>query len=198
MSIRRLCFGGSFNSIHHGHLICARAVAETLGYERIVLFPSRQPPHKQGHTDIADASDRVAMCRLAISGDSLFEVDDLEITRPGPSYTIDTARELHHRGWGEVAWLIGADMAKILPTWHESAQLLAEVRFILMARPGWTFDWLSMPAEYRRLEQQVVTAPLIDISSTEIRRRVAAGKPITYLTPPAVADYIRERGLYRG
>jgi nicotinate-nucleotide adenylyltransferase len=195
--MRRLCFGGSFNPIHHGHLICARAVAEAAGFDRIVLIPSRQPPHKQGDTDIAPATDRLAICRAAVQGDSLFEIDDIELHRSGPSYTIDTAQQLRHRGWPEVNWLIGADMARYLPHWHESARLLSEVHFLLMARPGWSFDWLTMPAEYRHLERQVIPAPLINISSTDIRRRIAAGQPITYMTPPAVVDYIRQRGLYR-
>jgi len=86
-------------------------------------------------------------------------------------------------------------MARFLPQWHQPGNLLAEVRFVLMARPGWSFDWLTMPPEYRHLENQVVPTPLIDISSTDIRRRVTAGKPITYMTTPAVVDYIRQHGL---
>jgi nicotinate-nucleotide adenylyltransferase len=198
MPVRRLCFGGSFNPIHNGHLICARAAAEAAGFDRVLLIPNRQAPHKQGHSDVADADDRLAMCRSAIAGDTLFEVDDIELNRLGPSYTIDTARELQRRGWPEVAWLIGADMARFLPHWHESTTLLAEVQFVLMARPGWSFDWLTMPAEYRHLERHVVQTPLIEISSTDIRERVSQGKDIAYLTPPAVADYIRQRELYRG
>jgi nicotinate-nucleotide adenylyltransferase len=197
MTIRTLYFGGSFNPIHHGHLICARAVAEGAGYDRVVLVPSRQPPHKQGHTDIAGEADRSAMCQLAVAGDELFSVDDIELHRDSPSYTIDTARELRRRGQAQVAWLIGADMANYLPHWHQAAHLLTEVRFVLMARPGWSFDWLNMPPEYRHLENQIVPAPLIDIRSTDIRQRMTAGKPIAYMTTSAVVDYIREHGLYR-
>ena len=195
--MRRLCFGGSFNPIHHGHLLCARAAAETAGYDQVVLIPSRQPPHKQGDADIADAADRLAMCRLAIEGDPLFAVDELELQRPGPSYTIDTIRLLRQRGEENIAWLIGADMARYLPHWHEAVPLLSEVQFVLMARPGWSFDWLTMPAEYRHLEQHVVPAPLIEISSTDIRQRVHDGRSIIYMTPPAVVDFIRTRGVYR-
>ncbi len=137
------------------------------------------------------------MCRLAVAGDPMFQVDDLETTRPPPSYTIDTVREFKRRGWTEVHWLIGADQVASLPQWHEADTLLAETKFVVMARPGWAFDWLSLPTPFRSLCEQVVSAPLIEISSTEIRRRVVNGRSIRYLTPDAVADRIRECGLYQ-
>lgn len=196
-AIRRLCFGGSFNPVHHAHLICARAVAEARGFHRVVLIPSALSPHKLNITDLADAHHRLAMCRLAVQGDPLFEVDDVEVSRPGPSYTIDTARLLRKRGWNQVFWLIGADMVPILPTWREPEALLREVEFVVMARPGWSFDWGALPPPYRRLEQNVVPAPLIDISSTMIRRRRAAGQSVAYLTPPGVEHYLDHNGLYR-
>jgi nicotinate-nucleotide adenylyltransferase len=195
--MRTLWFGGSFNPIHHGHLICSRAVAEFAGFERVVLIPSRQPPHKSGDTSLASAEDRLAMCQLAIKGNDFFQVDDLEIDRPGPSYTIDTARELKARGFSEISWLIGADMANNLPRWHDPAGLLAEIKFILMARPGWNFDWTSLPAEMQALKGNVVEAPLLEISSTDIRKRLATKQSIQYTTPDAVIDYIRRRQLYQ-
>lgn len=196
--MRRLCFGGSFNPIHHGHLICARAVAEAGGFAKVLLIPSAQPPHKPFTGDLAAPADRLAMCRLAaMAQPDLFEVDDLELRRAGPSYTIQTVRELRARGWNQVDWLIGADMLRLLPQWHEPAALLREANLIIMARPGWSFDWASMPAAYRHLERQVRVAPLIEISATEIRRRAAAGMSIDYLTPPSVVEYIRCKGLYR-
>jgi nicotinate-nucleotide adenylyltransferase len=123
-------------------------------------------------------------------------VENIEISRDGPSYTLDTARQLRKRGWGEVVWLIGADMALSLPSWHQSVILMAEVKFLVMARPGSYLDWTALPAEYQSVAENVVVAPQIDISSSEIRRRVAAGQSIDYLTPPAVVDYIRAHGLY--
>lgn len=193
----RLWFGGSFNPIHHGHLICARAVAEVGGFNKVVLVPSSQPPHKPAHGDIAAAEHRLAMCRLAVEGTDLFEVDDLELRRAGPSYTIDTVRELRRRGWPEIHWLIGADMVKTLPLWHQPEALLAETRFIVMARPGWTLDWGLLPLPYRRLEEQVVIAPLVDIGATDIRKRVAEEKSVDYLLPEKVVKYIREKNIYR-
>src|SRR5207248_10743648 len=102
------------------------------------------------------------------------------------------------RNLGEkVHWLIGADMLLDLPTWHRPQELLREVEFVVMARPGWSIDWSKLPPEMRKLEANVVEAPRIDISATDIRSRVRAGFPITYLTPPSVCRYIHEQALYR-
>jgi nicotinate-nucleotide adenylyltransferase len=196
--MRRLYFGGSFNPIHHGHLICARAAAEAAKFDRVVMIPCAQPPHETGKTDLAPAHHRLEMCRLAAAAQSdLFEVNDLEIRRGGRSYTIDTARALKSAGWAEVSWLIGADMLMYLPKWHEPEALLAEVDFVVMARPGHVIEWASLPAAYRVLEKNVVETPLIDISSTEIRQRAATGRAIAYLTPQNVAEYIGREGLYQ-
>jgi len=192
-----LWFGGSFNPIHNAHLICARAVAERGGFDRIILVPSAQPPHKPGSTDLAAPEHRLAMCRLATAGDPLFDVDDLELRRSGPSYTIDTVLELKRRGEKQVNWLIGADMLAILPQWHRPEDLIREANLILMARPGWRFDFASLPPAFRHLEKNIIEAPLIDISATEIRRRMRDGRSIRYLVPEAVERYIRERDLYR-
>ena len=193
----KLCFGGSFNPIHCGHLICARHAAERLGFSSVALIPNAQPPHKPDATDLAAAPHRVRMCHLAVANCDGFEVNDLETKRTGPSYTIDTARELKRQGWDKVSWLIGADMVRNLPTWHEPDALMAEVEFVVLARPGWAFDWETLPAPFRKLREHVVEAPLIQISATEIRRRVASGLSIDFLTPEPVVRYIRETGLYR-
>jgi nicotinate-nucleotide adenylyltransferase len=192
-----LYFGGSFNPIHHGHLICARAVAEARGYERVVLMPSSLPPHKPDSADLAAPKDRLEMCQLATAGSTLFRVSDQELKRTGPSYTIDTVRELGRAGLGKVHWLIGADMLLYLPKWHQPLELMKEAELIVMARPGWTIDWQTLPPEYQKLQANVVEAPLIEISAGEVRRRVAEGRSIEYLTPPAVCRYIGDRSLYR-
>lgn len=192
-----LCFGGSFNPVHHGHLICSRAVAEARDLDRVLLIPSFLPPHKPDSADLAPAQHRLEMCRLATSPDPLFETSDIEISRAGTSYTIDTVRELKRRGCGPVHWLIGADMLLYLPKWHQPLELLKEVNFLVMARPGWEIDWERLPPEFRSLQANVVQAPLIDISSSDIRRRVANGQSIRYLTAAAVREYICERSLYR-
>ena len=195
--MRRICFGGSFNPIHHGHLVCARAAAERAGFDRIVLIPSAQPPHKPFNPELAPAQDRLAMCRLAASlQPDFFEVDEIEVGRGARSYTFDTVRELKARGWSEVAWLIGADMLVYLPRWHRPLDLMNEASIYVLQRPGWEIDWSALPGEYQRLKGNVITAPLIDISASDIRRRARRGQSIAYLVPAAVADYIRQHCLY--
>ena len=191
-----LCLGGSFNPIHHGHLICARAVAEKQGYSTVYLIPNSQSPHKLSAVDVAPALHRLQMCRLAAAGSSLFEVQDLEVRRRGPSYTLDTVRELKQKGMDQIDWLIGADMVRMLPSWHAPLALLKEVRFVIMARPGMALDWETLPPMVRPLRDRVVEAPLIDIAASQIRRRVAEGKSIDYLTVPAVIEYIHSQHLY--
>jgi nicotinate-nucleotide adenylyltransferase len=194
---RHLCFGGSFNPIHLGHLRCAQAVANTENFERVVLIPSAQPPHKPRHPDLAAAEHRLAMCRLAAKDNPLLAVDDRELHRSGPSYTFDTVQSLLADGWPSVSWLIGADMLRELPNWHRSAELLKIVDFVIIARPGWRFDWSTMPEAYRHLQNRVTTAPLIDISATDIRRRVRAGESISELVSPSVEEYIHQHNLWR-
>jgi nicotinate-nucleotide adenylyltransferase len=195
-----LYFGGSFNPVHNGHLDCAEAVAAKAGYDRVVLIPSARPPHKPDQAELASPADRLAMCRLAAedrrTGPVRFEVSDIETRRSGPSYTIDTAHYLRDNGLAEVHWLIGADMLLSLPKWHRPLDLLRDMHFVVMARPGWAIDWNLLPPEFRHLKDQVVAAPAVDISATEIRRRVRLNLPIDHLVPVPVARYIAEHSLY--
>jgi len=193
----KICFGGTFNPIHHGHLLCARAAAETVGAKTVVIFPAGNPAHRAGQADLAQPAARLEMCRLAVEGIDGFEIDDRECRRPGATYTIDTARELKKEGWSEVVWLIGADMLNTLPSWHEADALLREVRFVVMARPGTAFAWDRLPPGVRALEKNVVRVPQIDISGTEIRRRVGVGLSVEFFCPPKVCRYIEEHRLYR-
>ena len=194
---RTLYFGGSFNPIHHGHLICSRAVAESSGFSRVCLVPTGQSPHKPISSELAAAADRLEMCRLAVSDSHLFAVESAEVERQGPSYTIDTVRAFAAEGRGKVDWLIGADMLLYLPKWHKAEELIDEVNFVVMARPGWNLDWNTLSPAFRVLKDRIVQAPMIDIGATEIRRRVAAGAGIEYLTTTGVCDYIRRRKLYQ-
>jgi nicotinate-nucleotide adenylyltransferase len=193
----KICLGGSFNPIHHGHLLCARAAAEAVGARTVVIFPAGAPPHKPADPQLASSQHRLQMCRLAVAGIPGFEVDDRELHRTGPSYTIDTARQLLKDGWNEVSWLIGADSLNTLPFWHDPEALLREVRFIVMGRPGTHFAWDSLPAAFQPLRDNLVQIPQLDISSTEIRRRVSANLPIDYFCPPAVCRYIHDHRLYQ-
>jgi nicotinate-nucleotide adenylyltransferase len=136
------------------------------------------------------------MCQAVSQADPFFETEALELERTGPSFTIDTARELTARGWGRISWLIGADMLQILPKWHLPEDLLREVDFVIARRPGAPIDWSTLPPQFRSLQANVVEAPLIDVSATEIRQRVKDGRAIRYLVPPEVEAYIRQHRLY--
>jgi nicotinate-nucleotide adenylyltransferase len=193
----KLCLGGAFNPVHNGHLLCARAAAEALGVAMVVLIPCHVGPHKLSDPAMAAAEHRLMMCRLAVAGVDGFEIDDRELRRAGPSYTIDTVRELRQAGWDKVPWLLGADQVESLPKWHQPHDLLREAQFHIMARPGWNLDWKKLPPEYAVLADRLVTSLMVDISATDIRRRVAHGLPIDFLTPPAVCQYITQHGLYR-
>ncbi len=194
--MRELVFGGSFNPVHIGHLICARSVAEKAGFDRVILMPTGQSPHKIASPEAASAADRLAMCRLATGRDPLFHVDDRESKRPGKSFTFDTVKDLRNQGQTEVFWLIGADMLNFLPNWHRALELIEICQFVVMNRPGHSIDWNALPQQFHRLRTSVVDAPMIDISSTEIRTRVAAGRTIRYLVPETVDQYITQKRLY--
>ncbi len=202
---RILLFGGSFNPIHHGHLIVCRAVAERLRCARTFLIPSARPPHKPERV-LPPAADRVAMCRLATQDDPAFEVSDWETRQSGPNYTLHTvehfAREL---GSGAALhWLIGMDSLHELAAWYRAAELVEACTIVTAARPGFdpparsTLAACFAPPQVDKLLAHIVDSPRIDIASTDIRSRVSAGLSIRYLVPEAVRQYIAERGLYRG
>ncbi len=194
---RKLVYGGAFNPIHHGHLLCARAAAEAGGFGRVVLIPTGVPPHRPADSSLAPAEHRLAMTRLAVAGDSHFEVSDIELRQSGPNYTLDTVRRLKaEAGWQAVDWLIGADQLLSLPKWHQPDQLMAEARLWVMARPGQAIDWTVIESRFAVLKERILPAPLIDISATLIRNRVAAGKSVRYLIPETVEKYIAENNLY--
>jgi len=182
--------GGSFDPVHLGHLIVARAVAEALGLEELRFLPTGAQPLKQGRHG-APVRDRVAMVAAAIAGEPGFALETLEADRPGPSYTVDTLRALRAREPGrEFAVLLGADAAQDLDQWREAGALAGLARLVGFARAG-------TPRSAHPLLHEVVEVPAVEISSTDIRRRVAAGKSIRYLVPEAVAAYIARQGLYR-
>lgn len=196
MSGPDLYFGGAFNPPHVAHVRCALAAAKAAGLGRVVLVPTGQPTLKTT-ADVVPASDRLEMVRLAAAeaGDGV-RVDDREVRRAGTTYTVDTAEALAAEGVSPVNWLIGADQLLNLHRWHRFEDLLRRVRFRVMARPGYAIDWSAVSPAVRPLAADVVTVPQIDVSATEIRRRLHAGEPVAGLLSPTVEAYVRAHGLY--
>jgi len=181
-------FGGSFDPVHHGHLILARDAVEQLGLDQLRLIPAGRNPLKD-EIGISPPDDRLAMLKTAIQGETRIEVDEFEIRRPPPSYTIETLRDLRERfPDAELHLLIGADNLAVFETWndHEAIRLLA--RLVVFGRSDSGPGAVEPDARLHRL---------VDLSSTEIRTRVASGKSIQYLVPSAVAAYIDHHHLYR-
>jgi nicotinate-nucleotide adenylyltransferase len=181
--------GGSFNPIHHGHLISATRAAEAVKLDRVLFIPAAVSPLKNG-SDLAPASARWAMLRLALRDNRLFEACDLELRRGGVSYTVDTLRELRRRTKASLFWIIGADAARLLPRWKSIDEVRRLAAFIILPRPG---D--SVPRKMPK--DRIVKAPLLEISSSEIRDRIRRGLSVRYLVPEPVERYLLRKGLYR-
>jgi nicotinate-nucleotide adenylyltransferase len=179
-------FGGTFDPIHHGHLLLARDALEQLRLDSLLFIPAARSPHKLGQQPAA-ADLRTEMIRAAIEGEPRFCLDELELTRPAPSYSVDTIEELKGREPdSDFVYLIGEDNVAQLPTWHRFAELEKMVQFVVLDRSG-----LKTAHPYPAVRRH------LDISATDIRNRVASGRSIRYLVPPAVEAIIRERQLYR-
>lgn len=183
-------FGGSFDPIHHGHLIVARIAAETLGLDQLRFLPARAQPLKGGRHS-ADPAHRAAMVELAIADEAGFALEPIELEREGLSYTVDTLRALRAREPDlDPVLLLGMDAAAELPRWKESEAVLELARVALFARAGGPVH--DIPGVWR-----VIDVPALEISATEIRHRAAAGRSIRYWVPEAVADYVAAHGLYQ-
>lgn len=193
-------FGGTFNPIHNGHLHLVQGFRERLGLDRVLLIPSRVPPHKAA-ADLADAKDRLEMCRLAAQPYGL-EVSDAELLRQGPSYTVDTLQQLHRENPGaELYLLMGADMFLTLEHWYQSGELFRLARMCAAPRDENGRGELLAYAE--RIESlgaktHVEELSLLPVSSTLVRGRIARGLPIAGLVPKAVEAYITAHHLYGG
>jgi len=198
-SRRIAVIGGTFDPVHYAHLLIAEDVRRRFGLSQVIFMPAGAPPHKR-LDQVSRAEDRYIMALLATAGDPHFTVSRLEIDRPGPSYSIDTIRRLKtEAGEGSaVYWVIGADAALEILTWHQPDAILDEATVVVAPRPGFDLGRLDETLGADRASKLMVTeAPLANISATMIRAMVRAGESIRYLTPPAVVDYIRKRGLYR-
>ena len=179
--------GGSFDPVHHGHLIAARSLREQLELNLVVLIPAGQQPFKRdGHG--ASATERATMAELAVAGETGLAVDRIEVERAGPSFTVDTLAALQaRRPDAEWTLLVGADAAAEFPAWRSAARIPELARVVVFTRAGSGLPGLDLP---------VVEIPAVEISSTDIRARVRAGLSIRYLVPEVVADYIAAGQLY--
>ncbi len=206
-------YGGTFDPVHNGHLAIARTAATALGC-RVRLMPAADPPHRPPPG--ASALQRASMLDLAVEGDDLLCVDRREMQRDGPSYTVQTLRELRAAEPDTpVALLVGADSFLGLPAWREWEALFGLAHFVVADRPGdaWQPDtlpgplaaavagrWTEDPAGLAASPSGKILAlrqPLHDVSATGLRARIARGEPWRHLVPAAVARYIRDQGLYR-
>jgi nicotinate-nucleotide adenylyltransferase len=198
-------FGGSFNPVHVAHLILVERAREEYRLDKVLFIPVGTPPHKP-NPELAPAGHRVKMLKLAIAGNPCFEVSTLEVDSKEVSYTLLTVRKLR-KALGrdnELFLIVGADSIRDMPTWWHARELAGEVQVIGLRRPGVTARSLKKLESFfgkriaGRLTSRFVDAPLLEVSSTDIRERVRLGRSIRYLVPEPVRAYIVRQGLYSG
>jgi nicotinate-nucleotide adenylyltransferase len=191
--------GGTFNPPHIGHLVCAQEARAQLELDRVLLMPVHTPPHKAARDD-PGPDVRLALCQAALAGDDELEASALEIERGGPSYTVDTLRALHgSREGDDLTFIVGGDMASSLPSWREPEAVLELARVAVAEREEHRRQEIAERlGALRGADERVVffTMPRLDISSSDIRRRIAQRRPIRWLVPGEVCDEIERRGLY--
>lgn len=194
-------FGGTFDPIHIGHLAAAQDAAKTLHLDRVFFVPNGRPPHKQS-VAVSEVADRVAMVRRAIEDNPLFALSLIEVERPGMSYLIDTLRQFRKelQSDTEIYCLVGCDALRDLHSWHLPERLLAEFQLVVLDRPSaHAVDWASIERHFPdiRCQIRIVHVVQLQISSEEIRTRMAEARSIQYYVPDSVFAYIQQRGLYR-
>ncbi len=193
--------GGTFDPIHVGHLLTAEAVREQFGLHRVIFIPAAQPPHKQGRK-VAPAYARLLMTEMAVAGNPHFTVSRIELQRSGPSYSVDTLRQLQdeHGHEAEFYFITGADAINELSTWHEAESLLGSCHFIAATRQGCALDLERLRREFgpELVSSHIheLPTPELEISSTDIRQRVSEGRSIKYLVTTEAEAYIYKEGLY--
>lgn len=190
--IRLGVMGGTFDPIHYGHLVAASEAASAFGLDKVLFVPTGEPWQKQ---TITDADHRLAMTKLAIAGNSLFEISTVDVRRSGPTYTIDTLREIHESNpEADIYFITGADSIAQIDSWKDSSQIWPLAHFVGVTRPGHSLEVPKSAAG----DVSLLEIPALAISSTDIRARVESGKPIDYLLPDSVIDYIHANNLYQG
>ncbi|MGX7143689.1 nicotinate-nucleotide adenylyltransferase [Enterococcus saccharolyticus] len=180
--------GGTFNPVHIAHLITADQVGKALGLETVALMPSNQPPHQDEKKTI-DASHRLQMLELALADNPLLTIEPIELQRAGKSYTYDTMKLLTEQNPDtDYYFIIGGDMVEYLPKWYKIDELMQMVNFVGVRRPNYATE-TPYPIIW-------IDVPLMDVSSTQLRKKIAQGCSVNYLVPPNVVNYIQEKGLY--
>lgn len=194
-------FGGTFNPVHHGHLILAREAMESLELDRMILVPNYRSPLREGEV-LAPAEDRLEMLRRAVAGEPGMEVSDLEVRRGGTSFTVETLETLKREHPEiDLTFLCGADSLTTLDRWVRIERILEVARVCVLARPGTEAEAAHAGLARRAPQvaekvQLIAMTRMLDLSATEIRERLAAGKSIRWLVPEAVGEYVRSKGLY--
>ena len=186
--------GGTFDPIHHGHLVAASEVADRFGLDQVVFVPTGDPWQKSGSA-VSSPEDRYLMTVIATASNPRFTVSRVDVDRVGPTYTVDTLRDLRQR-YGpsaELFFITGADALNKILSWKDARDLFRLAHFVGVTRPGFELDASHLPAD----SVSLVQVPAMAISSTDCRRRVESGKPVWYLVPDGVVQYIAKRGLYR-
>lgn len=204
VTTRIALFGGTFDPIHLGHTTVAEAAARQIDAEKVIFVPAKISPLK-GFFPFASDEDRRRMIELALAGNDLFAVSDCELKRPAPSYTLDTVRQFRRDYGPEISihWLIGADGIGDLVHWHRIQELIDECHLTTMRRPGYPtpdvdrFEPLWGPQRVAKLKGDMIETPLVDLSSTEVRKRLATGEDVAGMLHPDVIEYIRTHELYR-
>jgi nicotinate-nucleotide adenylyltransferase len=197
-AVRVGLLGGTFNPPHVAHLVCATQALTQVGLDRVLLVPVHEPPHKAMDSD-PGVEHRVELCRRAVAGEEQLDVSLADAEVPGPSFTVDTLRRLHERSPGDqLTFIVGGDMALSLPNWREPEAILELADIAVAEREGIRrIDIIDRLAGLRADRICFFDMPRLDLSSSLIRRYVAAGRPIRHLVPEAVERYIAETGLYR-
>jgi nicotinate-nucleotide adenylyltransferase len=185
--------GGTFDPVHHGHLVAASEVAYTFDLDEVIFVPTGQP-YQKDRREVSPAEDRYLMTVIATASNPRFSVSRVDIDRPGPTYTIDTLKDLRARAdkEDELFFITGADALAEILTWHDADELFGLAHFVGCTRPGHRLSQAGLPDG----KVSLVEIPALAISSTECRARVKEGEPVWYLVPDGVVQYIAKRGLY--
>ena len=187
--------GGTFDPVHHGHLVAASEVQSWFDLDEVLFVPTGQPWQKSGRV-VSSAEDRYLMTVIATASNSRFTVSRVDIDREGPTYTIDTLRDLRGRlGDGDLYFITGADALAQILTWRDHDEIFELARFVGCTRPGHAIDDRTL-ADLPHDRVSIVEIPALAISSTDCRERVGRGEPVWYLVPDGVVQYIAKHGLY--